>query len=69
MKARWNQASSLAMLCLVVACIATPDILSDVTDALGFMEKVFKTDISDALDERHGVLAQFTMGHETYSTR
>lgn len=85
MKPRWNQAFSLAMLSLVVACIATLDTRSGVgsdiknftnefvdgtlDDALGIMETVFETGISDALSKSRGVLAQFTMGHETYSTR
>jgi hypothetical protein len=88
MKARWNQAFSLAMLSLVVACIATLDTRSSiggdlknitgeivgavnatVDDALEIMETVFEAGISDALSKSRGVLAQFTMGHETYSTR
>ena len=85
MKARWNHAFSLAMLSLVVACIATLETRSSigddlkiiggkivggtVDDALEIIETVFETDISAALDQSGGVLAQFTLGHETYSTR
>ena len=76
MKPRWNQAFSLAMLSLVVACIATLDTRSSVdgvleyiegVGALDLMEEGFELAISHALTKSKGVLAQFTIGHEKYS--
>ena len=68
MKTRWNQASSLALLSLIVTCIATLDTRSIVTDVLDVVEFGLKDEISDALSESDGVLAQFTMDHKTYSS-
>jgi hypothetical protein len=79
MLSSWGQALSLAILTLNVTCIVAinlgsiegeaSQLIGDLQGDFEKFEKAVETELSKALVNSDGVLAQFSMEHQTYATR
>jgi hypothetical protein len=79
MLSSWGQALSLAILTLNVTCIVAINLgsiegeasrlIGDLQGDFENFEQAVESELSKALVNSDGVLAQFSMGHQTYATR